>query len=201
MRTARAGGATSIEENPAPGPVFTAIADAMAALREDASPPDAYEAAREAHMRLEIAKERKASEGAVAVVCGAWHVPALTAKHTAKDDRALLKGAPKRKDLGHLGAVGPRPGSAFESGYGAGVAAPGWCSHIWDTDADRIVAAWLVQGGGRAARGRPRGLDRLADRGGAGSGAACRFCAGRPAPGFEELRDAVVACLWLRRPG
>ena len=182
-----------IEENPAPGPVFTAIADAMAALREDLAPPDAYEAAREAHMRLEIAKERKASEGPVAVVCGAWHVPALTAKHTAKDDRALLKGAPKRK-ISATWVPWTSPRLAFESGYGAGVAAPGWCSHIWNTDADRIVAAWLVKAAGvlRAA-GHVVSTASLieAER----LGRSLSVLRGRPAPGFEELRDAVVSCL------
>src|SRR5215475_2674965 len=38
-----------IEENPAPGPVFAAVADAMTALRSEARPPAAGEAAREAH--------------------------------------------------------------------------------------------------------------------------------------------------------
>ncbi|HEX7923088.1 MAG TPA: DUF5682 family protein, partial [Bradyrhizobium sp.] len=69
-----------IEENPAPGPVFAAIADAMAALREAAPSVAGREAAREAHMRLEIARAAKETDGAVAVVCGAWHVPALQQK-------------------------------------------------------------------------------------------------------------------------
>ncbi|MGI9412758.1 MAG: DUF5682 family protein, partial [Hyphomicrobiales bacterium] len=172
-----------IEENPAPGPVFAAIADAMAALREDAPPPDAYEAAREAHMRLEISRERKAAEGPVAVVCGAWHVPALTAKHTAKDDRALLKGVPKRK-ISSTWVPWTSPRLAFASGYGAGVAAPGWCSHIWETDAERIVAGWLVKAAGvlRAA-GHVVSTASLieAER----LGRSLSVLRGRPAPGFE----------------
>ncbi|MGA7810139.1 DUF5682 family protein, partial [Bradyrhizobium sp.] len=84
-----------IEENPEPGEVFAAIADAMTALREAAAA--GREAAREAHMRLEIARAAKETDGAIAVVCGAWHAPALQQKPSATADRALLKGAPKQK--------------------------------------------------------------------------------------------------------
>src|SRR5262249_33508610 len=68
-----------IEENPAPGPIFAAVADAMAALRAAATAPKGREAAREAHMRLAIAQALKETDGPVAVICGAWHVPALAA--------------------------------------------------------------------------------------------------------------------------
>jgi hypothetical protein len=118
-----------IEENPEPGPVFAAISDAMAALRDAAPPVQGREAAREAHMRLEIARAAKDTEGAVAIVCGAWHVPALQQKISATADRALLKGAPKQK-ITATWAPWTSPRLAFASGYGAGVAAPGWCAHL-----------------------------------------------------------------------
>ncbi len=54
----------------------------MTALRAEAGPLSTREAAREAHMRIEIARAVKESEGPVAVVCGAWHVPALAASTT-----------------------------------------------------------------------------------------------------------------------
>jgi hypothetical protein len=86
-----------IEENPATGPVFAAVADAMTALRTDEKPLSAGEAAREAHMRIEIARAAKDCDGAVAVVCGAWHVPALAEHRSLAADRELLKGRPKTK--------------------------------------------------------------------------------------------------------
>ncbi|WP_210352123.1 DUF5682 family protein [Bradyrhizobium rifense] len=43
-----------IEENPATGPVFAAVADAMTALRTDEKPLSAREAVREAHMRMSL---------------------------------------------------------------------------------------------------------------------------------------------------
>jgi hypothetical protein len=182
-----------IEENPKPGPVFAAIAEAMTALRDAATPGEGQEAAREAHMRLEIAKAAKEVDGAVAVVCGAWHVPALTAKVSAAADRALLKGASKQKIMATW-APWTAPRLAFESGYGAGVTAPGWCAHVWETPRDQLATRWLAR---IAAALREDGhmvstaslieAERLAV-----TIAALR---GRPAPGFEELREAAIACL------
>ncbi|MBY0565453.1 MAG: hypothetical protein K2P58_14885 [Hyphomonadaceae bacterium] len=181
-----------IEENPAPGPVFAAIADAMSALREGAV-AEGREAAREAHMRLEIAKAVKETDGGVAVVCGAWHAPALSQKVSAAADKALLKGAPKQK-IAATWAPWTSPRLAFASGYGAGVAAPGWCVHIWTTARAQIATRWLTR---IAASLRGDGhmvstaslieAERLAM-----TLAAMR---GRPSPGFEELREAAIACL------
>ncbi|MEM7643142.1 MAG: DUF5682 family protein [Pseudomonadota bacterium] len=187
-----------IEENPDPGPVFAAVADAMAALREGETALPGQEAAREAHMRLEIVKAAKATDGPVAVICGAWHVPALMAKHAAKDDRARLAGAPKVK-VTATWAPWTSPRLAVASGYGAGVAAPGWCRHLWETaEADRTTH-WIA----RIARAlRAEGqivstaslieTERLAT--------ALAAVRGRPRPGFEELRDAVVSCLCFGDP-
>jgi hypothetical protein len=187
-----------IEENPAPGPVFAAVADAMAALRDASPQPSELEAAREAHMRVEIAKAAKEKEGAVAVVCGAWHVPALQAKISATADRALLKGAPKQK-VAATWAPWTSPRLAFASGYGAGVAAPGWCAHLWETPHREIAPRWLARIA-KALRGEGHEVStaslieaqRLAT-----NLAAIR---GRPAPGFEELREAAIACLCFGEP-
>lgn len=187
-----------VEENPEPGPIFAAIADAMSALREAASEPEGHEAAREAHMRLEIAKAAKESEGAIAVVCGAWHVPALQAKTSATADRALIKGAPKQK-ISATWAPWTSPRLAFASGYGAGVTAPGWCQHLWDTPRSEAPTRWLAR---IAAALREQDhlvstaslieAERLAS--------ALAALRGRPAPGFEELRDAAIACLCFGEP-
>src|SRR6266700_2434058 len=182
-----------IEENPEPGPVFAAIADAMTALREAAPPIEEREAAREAHMRLEIAKAAKETDGTVAVVCGAWHVPALQQKASATADRALLEGAPKHK-VTATWAPWTSPRLAFASGYGAGVVAPGWCAHLWDRPRAEIVTSWLAR---IAAALRNEGhlvstaslieAERLA--------VGLAAMRDRPAPGFEELREAAIACL------
>ncbi|TWT14090.1 DUF5682 family protein [Reyranella sp. CPCC 100927] len=183
-----------IEENPEPGPVFDAVAEAMTALRAEAGALDTDEAAREAHMRLELARALKETEGPVAVVCGAWHAPALVEKHALKDDRALLKDRPKVKIKATV-APWTTPRLARASGYGAGVPSPGWCAHLWHshqrTDGN---ARWLARTAGLLrARGHLASTaslieaERLAH-----TLAALRA---RPAVGFEELRDAVIACL------
>ncbi len=181
-----------IEENPEPGPVFAAVSDAMAALREATPPPQGVEAIREAHMRIEIAAAAKETEGAIAVICGAWHAPVLSAKPSPAD-RALLKGMPKRK-MTATWAPWTSPRLAYASGYGAGVAAPGWCRHLWETPAKLATPVWLAR---IAAALREQGqmvstasvieTQRLA--------IALAAIRGRPAPGFEELREASIACL------
>jgi hypothetical protein len=188
-----------IEENAEPGPVFAAVADAMQALREDVPLASEEEAAREAHMRLEIAKARKQFDGPIAVVCGAWHVPALKAKHTAHHDRALLKGAAKRK-ISATWTPWTAPRLAMSTGYGAGVAAPGWNQHLWETPREEQATRWIA----RIARCmRQRGqvvstaslieTERLA--------IALAAIRGRPNAGFDEITDATVACMcfgnWL----
>ena len=48
-------------------------------------------------MRLRIRDAQREFGGGVAVVCGAWHVPALRRRTGVTADRALLKGLPKVK--------------------------------------------------------------------------------------------------------
>ena len=118
--------------------IFTVLEDAIAALRDrldplvHASPAAArLEQQREAHMRLAIAKALSETDGNVAVVCGAWHVPALR-KHVAiKDDRALLSGLPKLK-VTATWVPWTETRLAAASGYGAGVISPGWYAHLWE---------------------------------------------------------------------
>jgi hypothetical protein len=183
-----------IEENPAPGPVFAAVADAMTALRAESGPPSIREAAREAHMRIEIAKTAKECEGPIAVVCGAWHVPALSERRSLKADRELLKGRPKAR-IKATWAPWTAPRLARSSGYGAGVVAPGWCAHLWETrdGADR-GAVWLAKVA-RVLRDRGHFVSTASVIEAQRLGVALAALRNRPSPGFEELREATIACL------
>ncbi|MES2947741.1 MAG: DUF5682 family protein [Pseudomonadota bacterium] len=201
-----------VEERGDSEDLFAAIHEAMAALREewpdDARGPRAAEREmqREAHMRQCVREAVGQGHARIAVVCGAWHVPALQAKHTAKADAALLKGLPKIKvsatwvpwTYRHL---------TWASGYGAGVDSPGWYDYLWqrsqsggDVGASR-ASGWLA----RVARLlRAHQLDcssahvieasRLSD-----TLAALR---GRAEPGLEELNEAVrtVICMGASAP-
>jgi hypothetical protein len=125
-------------EQGAHGPeIFAALETAMAALRErlderpHPSPAETLtEQRREAHMRLAVAEALKETEGPVAVVCGAWHVPALRREVRAADDRAVLKGLPTVK-VTATWIPWTETRLAAGSGYGAGVVSPGWYAHLW----------------------------------------------------------------------
>ena len=183
---------------------------------------------REAFMRQRIRDAVKQGHARIAVVCGAWHLGGLQAATAvaaataaskggkapkapkaikvikASADAALLKGLPKIKvhttwvpwTYRHLTRA---------SGYGAGIAAPGWYEHLWlsgmafdaapGTAPPRTVG-WLA----RVARlMRERDLDcssahlieatRLAD-----TLAALRQ---RPQAGLEELHEATRTVLTL----
>lgn len=190
-----------IEENPAPGPVFAAVADAMAALRSETAQLPAREAAREAHMRLEIAKAAKESTGPVAVVCGAWHVPALVEKRPLSADRDLLKARPKtRMKTKATWAPWTAPRLARASGYGAGVVAPGWCAHLWAMrDRGDRASVWLAKVA-RLLRDRGHFVSTASVIEAQRLGTALAALRGRPAPGFEELRVAAIACLCDGQP-
>jgi hypothetical protein len=183
-----------IEENPASGPVFSAVADAMTALRAESGALPAREAAREAHMRIEIAKTAKECDGAIAVVCGAWHVPALSERRSLIADRELLKGRAKVK-IKATWAPWTAPRLARRSGYGAGVVAPGWCAHLWETrnGADR-GATWLAKVA-RALRDRGHFVSTASVIDAQRLGTALAALRNRPSPGFAELREAAIACL------
>ena len=187
--------------------VFTGIGEAMSEVREsieaeyDQSRPAPYlqrEARREAWMRKTIRKATKDGFQRIAVVCGAWHVPALARKAAVKDDNALLKGLPKTK-IAATWVPWTHSRISSASGYGAGVTAPGWYQHLWqyrhiDDNTERarkISVSWLAK---VAHLLRQEGIDvsaanviesvRLTE-----TLAALRE---RPLPGLEELNESVV---------
>ena len=182
----------TIEHSADDSPVFEAVADAMTALRDETRPVGGREAAREAHMRLEIAKASKEFDGPVAVVCGAWHVPALATRTSLSADRDILKGRPKTK-VKATWTPWTTPRLARAAGYGAGVVAPGWFSHLWENgDRPDRDARWLTRiaialraKGHQVSTASLIEAQRLA-----GALAALRE---RPSPGFEELQEASVS--------
>ena len=123
--------------------LFAAIEEMMTVARAElAEPLIPHEAQREAHMRQMIRLGVKQGHQNIAVVCGAWHVPALREMPTAKHDKDLLSDLPKAKV-----AVTWTPWSygrlSFSSGYGAGVQAPGWYHHLWHTP-HKASVYWLT---------------------------------------------------------
>ncbi|MGW6565958.1 DUF5682 family protein [Streptomyces sp. NPDC054975] len=172
---------------------FEALADAMGALRETyGHGGHARDLVREAYMRLQLRAARKEFGDDVAVVCGAWHVPALTRATTATADRALLKGLPKVKTA-MTWVPWTHRRLARRSGYGAGIDAPGWYGHLFAAH-DRPIERWMTK-----VAGLLRAEDtfvssahvieavRLAE-----TLAAMR---GRPLAGLGETTDAIRAVM------
>jgi hypothetical protein len=123
--------------------LFQAVLELMTALREETAnlPFETLEACREAFMRRTIRQTQQAGYQRIAVICGAWHVPALAKPPPIKDDNALLKGLAKVKvtatwvpwTYGRL---------TYASGYGAGIEAPGFYHHCWMAP-DAVSVHWL----------------------------------------------------------
>ena len=175
--------------------MFRSILGAMAEVRAgEPAEADPREQRREAHMRQAIRAAQKEGHARIAVVCGAWHAPALdpTGWPPARLDAAYLKGLPKVKvaatwvpwTFGRL---------ARDSGYGAGIVAPGWYDHLW-TCRDGVAGRWLT----RVARLlRDERLDassasvieavRLAD--------ALASLRGRPVADLADLDEAALSVL------
>jgi Family of unknown function (DUF5682) len=125
---------------------FTVIAEAMRALREEFKDPESVtrERQREAYMRNTIRAARKEGFERIAVVCGAWHVPALMDPlPPAAHDARVLKGLPKRK-VAITWVPWTHGRLATASGYGAGVTSPGWYHHLF-TATDQVTTRWLTE--------------------------------------------------------
>jgi hypothetical protein len=181
--------------------IFSTVESAMQALRDkrlELKPFEQRELQREAHMRLEIAKAKKTATADIAVVCGAWHVPAFREKHSAKADRELLKSLatklPKSK-LKTTWIPWTSPRLATASGYGAGVDAPMWYLHLWHSRNDpHALETWLANVSHALRKsGQIVSTASVIEAVRLSQGLAA--VRGRPSPGFEEIREAVIACL------
>ncbi|MEW2344921.1 DUF5682 family protein [Streptomyces griseoaurantiacus] len=172
---------------------FAALDEAMTALREtygDGGHP--RDLVREAHMRIQVRAAVREFGDSVAVVCGAWHVPALRERTTLAADRALVRGLPRvRTDMTWVPWTHRRLSRA--GGYGAGIESPGWYGHLFAAP-DRPVERWLTE-----VAGLLRAEDRLVSS--ADVIEAVRLAEtlavlrGRPLPGLTETLDAARAVL------
>src|SRR5258707_6813742 len=102
---------------------------------------------REAFMRTALRAALKDHER-VAVVCGAWHVPALTAPlRPAATDAAVLRGLPKAK-VAMTWVPWTHARLASWQGYGAGVRPPGGDHHLFTAADAPAIERWLVRAAG-----------------------------------------------------
>ncbi len=123
---------------------FTALAEAMGALREtygDGGHPD--DEVREAHMRLRIKESVRVHER-TAVVCGAWHVPALAAPGHRRRGPRGPQGAAQGQGGDHLGALDTPPARPCAAATARASTRPGWYDHLF-TAPDRPVTRWMTK--------------------------------------------------------
>lgn len=169
--------------------IFKAVEEMVAALRESGPfPPSPETLLREAHMRQRIREATEKGYANMAVVCGAWHAPALR-QALSVQDKKLLKG---RKSVKTEAVWIPWTYErlAFDSGYRAGVISPAWYALLFEY-AGQSAHQWMA----RAAQlMRAEDWDistahvveaiRLAQ--------ALATLRGHETPGVEELEEAAL---------
>jgi hypothetical protein len=174
--------------------VFDAITEAITLLRDQpgSGPADQTEARREACMRRKLRAAVKEGHDRIAVVCGAWHAPALLDWPPAAHDDRLLRGLPSVKvaltwvpwTYGRL---------ASWSGYGAGIRSPGWYHHLFEAP-DQPIERWLIKAAGvLRADGIPASSAHVIEAVRLAEGLAA--LRGRPLAGLEEVTEAARAVL------
>lgn len=182
--------------------VFTGIAEAMTALRtaiEGEHELPYRETLREAWMRQSVRKAQAEGFTRIAVICGAWHVPALQGVSDPKADAKLLQGLPRCPvvatwtpwSYGRLAAA---------SGYRAGITAPGWYHFLWESQArpgDRaafVIAGWLAQIAHLLRReGHEVATSSVIDA--VRLGETLTALRDKPLPDLEELNEAALTTL------
>ncbi len=182
-----------VESRRTSGDLFAAVSEAMTGLREALPETEALTLQREAAMRRGIREAARDGYSEVVVVCGAWHAPALSTLPSAAEDDRILKGLPRAMKTAAAWVPWTYDRLATESGYGAGIEAPGWYEHLW-SGAEPLAVSWMAK---VAALFRSEGLDasaahlieaaRLAE--------TLATMRGRSIPSLAELNEAVRACL------
>ena len=173
--------------------VFPLLIDMIGLLREELeSEMPLRERRREAFMRKTIRKAIKEGFENIAVICGAWHGPALhnIAQYKSSADNALLKGTRKISIKGTW-IPWTYDRLSTRSGYRAGVISPAYYRLLFH-QREEMVVRWMSE---VARLLRKEDLDassahiieavRTAD-----TLAAMREL---PLPGLEEMKEAAVA--------
>ena len=128
--------------------VFSATLELMAKLRQANAIYEKPETLlREAYMRQELRKAYKEGHKRIAVVCGAWHAPALDAVMAVAvaSDRQRLKEAGSGKvKIKAAWIPWSYPRLATNSGYGAGVISPAWYDLRFDYG-HRATIYWMTR--------------------------------------------------------
>ncbi len=182
----------TFESSKNPIEIFPAINDLMKNMREAEGETPSRDLLREAFMRKTMRQAEKDGFEKIAVVCGAWHTPALSnlKDYKASADNALLRGIKKINTRATWIPWNYERLSAA-SGYGAGTLSPAWY-HILFENRDDATTIWMTQ----AARLlREEDLPTSSAHIIEGVRLAQTLATMRqlPLPGIDELKEAAVS--------
>jgi len=178
---------------------FDAVMHAMDALRKEGLPSslDRENVYREACMRNIIRQAQNEMYQNIAVVCGAWHAPALVdLDGTAKSDAKILKELPRTKIKVTATWIPWTNGRlSMFSGYGAGIYSPGWYEHQWKTNR-QLEITWLTR---VADTFRKKDIDISTAHviEAFNLSRALAVLRGKPAVSLEELNEATLAVMCM----
>jgi hypothetical protein len=175
---------------------FEVVKELIAHLREGTEESEET-LAREAFMRISL-KEYSKKYNSLAVVCGAWHLPALQnhQDYKVKEDLQRLKNL-KKITLESVWIPWSYQRLKASSGYKAGVVFPAWYEWLF-TERHKAGARWLVQVNRflREKTNAPLGAVATEAFALAQQLTSMRK---KSLPGFEELFDAQVAVSGMER--
>ncbi len=149
-----------IEQRKDAADIFEDVQELMTALRENEKPNKNDEEAsiilakqREAFMRQEIRKSVQQGFKSIAVVCGAYHGPALVGYADAeieKTDTELLSLLNEEVEIDTAWVPWSYSRLSSAMGYGAGLSSPGWYHHLWQqgnlgASSAEMSSMWLAK--------------------------------------------------------
>ena len=175
--------------------IFQSILDMITALRQEEVRKESAETLqREAYMRKVLRQAIKDGFQNIAVVCGAWHAPALQqwAIYKQSTDNALLKGI-KKIATKATWIPWSYDRLTYLSGYGAGVLSPAWYELLF-ANRSEVTMRWMIK---VARLFRKKDMDasaahaieavRLAD--------TLATMRGLSVPGIQEMKEAAVSTI------
>ena len=111
--------------------LFAAILTAITVLRQEIPSLAATDRQREAYMRQMIRTTQQAGFERIAVVCGAWHAPALAEmeEETGAEEINFVQANQEQLEATWVPWTYGR--LCAKSGYGAGIGSPGWYDYLW----------------------------------------------------------------------
>ncbi len=198
-----------VEQRRASRDVFQGVLELMTALRAEA--PRSLvsdfqrDLAREASMRNIMRAAQAEGHQNIAIVCGAWHAPALVDLENSESDKKLLSVLIRDYPDGHASVTKSVDKKSFastwvpwihdrlarRSGYGAGIDSPGWYEHLWRTE-NHIVEKWMVRVA-QLMRAEDLGISSAHAIEGTRLAETLAALRGRSLPGLPELDEAIQA--------